>query len=244
MMQSWTDDMIRFMKDASEYQNSGRRFHQELAMILMRHLNPDWRILDAGCGLGHLSMALSPYVCHVTAVDICPRATDVLRGMVKESGTGNVSVYCADAENLSASRPFDAAVFNRFGDIRGILRLSRLVHDGVVLIVKRDSERRQFSTGHEMCDPLHGIGASIAELRARGIPYESEEFELSLDQPLRDISDARLFLKTYNYDPLAEITDPLVRQAVRPTGRPDFPYIIPAKCNYRLIKVKTRDIPE
>lgn len=54
MMQLWVEDMIRFMRDASEYGT----YNQELANLLAPELTRDMHICDAGCGLGYLSLAL------------------------------------------------------------------------------------------------------------------------------------------------------------------------------------------
>ena len=63
-MFEWNADKVRFMEDAAAWGD----FHARLAAALAPYLGG--RICDAGCGTGHLSLALSPYVKQVTAVDV------------------------------------------------------------------------------------------------------------------------------------------------------------------------------
>ena len=74
MMQLWEKDMVRFMRDASEYGS----YNQELVKRLSPYLNKEMNICDAGCGLGYLSLALAPYVGTVTGVERHPDAAAVL----------------------------------------------------------------------------------------------------------------------------------------------------------------------
>ena len=69
-MYHWTADGIGWMADASRQTD----FYRLLAAELAPYLKPEDRICDAGCGLGFLSLALSPYVRSVTAAEPRPTA--------------------------------------------------------------------------------------------------------------------------------------------------------------------------
>lgn len=71
----WTPDMIRFMQAANERND----YHARLAAILAPKLSNCRTLCDAGCGLGALSAALSPYFASITAADVSGEALDVLR---------------------------------------------------------------------------------------------------------------------------------------------------------------------
>ena len=71
----WTPDMIRFMQAANEKSD----YHARLAAILAPRLSGCRTLCDAGCGLGSLSAALSPYFDAITAADVSDAALDVLR---------------------------------------------------------------------------------------------------------------------------------------------------------------------
>lgn len=65
MMQWWTPDAVRFMRDASEY----GAHYTLLSEYLMRWLPADGHVCDAGCGLGYLAQALAAHCRCVTAID-------------------------------------------------------------------------------------------------------------------------------------------------------------------------------
>ena len=74
-MFEWTEERVSFMADACERTD----FHEKLAALLAPYLKRTDTVCDAGCGLGYLSLALSPLVGHVTAAERDDRALDVLR---------------------------------------------------------------------------------------------------------------------------------------------------------------------
>ena len=57
MMQWWTPDAVRFMRDASEY----GAHYTLLSEYLMRWLPADGHVCDAGSGLGYLAQALAAH---------------------------------------------------------------------------------------------------------------------------------------------------------------------------------------
>lgn len=52
----WNEDMIRFLRDASEHSD----YHHLLAEYLAKRLPENAHVCDAGCGLGYLSLAAGP----------------------------------------------------------------------------------------------------------------------------------------------------------------------------------------
>ena len=74
-MFSWSADTVRFMADACRRTD----FHEKLPALLLPYLKPTDHICDAGCGLGYLSLALSPHAARVTAAERDAAALSVLR---------------------------------------------------------------------------------------------------------------------------------------------------------------------
>ena len=98
-MSEWTDRMIGFMADASEYGN----YFEELSKTLSVYLDRSWSVCDAGCGIGQLTAGLSPYVKQVTGVDRSEAAIAHLKARLESEKLANAHAVCADFENLDGS---------------------------------------------------------------------------------------------------------------------------------------------
>ncbi len=66
------------------------------------------RVLDLGCGAGHVSYRVAPHVGEVLAVDLSQPMLDVVLGAAAERGLHNIAARRSAAEHL----PFDAARFD------------------------------------------------------------------------------------------------------------------------------------
>lgn len=77
---------------------------------LLRQHRPS-RLLDLGCGGGHVSYRAAPLVASVTACDPTPSMLDAVRTTARERGLDNIAVQHAVAERLPfADGAFDAVV--------------------------------------------------------------------------------------------------------------------------------------
>ena len=90
----WNEDMIRFLRDASEQSD----YHRLLAEYLAGRLPADAHVCDAGCGLGYLSLRLAPYCRRVTAVDVCEETLAVLRENCAKEGITNITPRCGEID--------------------------------------------------------------------------------------------------------------------------------------------------
>ncbi|MES2817706.1 MAG: class I SAM-dependent methyltransferase [Pseudomonadota bacterium] len=74
----------------------------------------DARVLDLGCGAGHVSFHLAPLVGEVLAYDLSPQMLEVVARNAEARGLGNIRTECGAAESLPfADASFDF-VFSRF----------------------------------------------------------------------------------------------------------------------------------
>lgn len=238
-MQLWQTDMIRFMRDASEYGN----YNQVLAKMLAPHLNEQTHICDAGCGLGYLSLALSPYAGRVTGVERNPDAAAVMASNIEARGLTNVEVCCGPIEERAPEKPYDAMVFCFFGGIDEILRIAKQQCRGKVFIITRNYTTHRFSVGSHKTGS-YGYRTSHDTLTEQGIPFTETTMELEFGQPFRSFDDARRFYETYSKDAdKAVITDEfLLDKLVRdPAGA--FPYYMPHRRSLALLTFETKDIP-
>lgn len=65
------------------------------------------RVLDVGCGAGHLAFALSPHVHQVTAADPSPGMLETVHQAARSKGLGNIDTVQAQADAL----PFEDGLF-------------------------------------------------------------------------------------------------------------------------------------
>jgi len=66
------------------------------------------RVLDLGCGGGHVSYRAAPHVAEVVACDVTPGMLDAVAATARERGLSNITVQQAPAEEL----PFPDASFD------------------------------------------------------------------------------------------------------------------------------------
>lgn len=238
-MQLWREDMVRFMRDASEYGT----YNQDLAKQLSPYLNKEMHICDAGCGLGYLSLALAPYVGRVSGVERNPDAAAVLAENCEKRNVENVVSRCGPIEDLMPETPYDAMVFCFFGGIDEILDLAKRQCRGRVFIITRNYTTHRFSVGSHRTG-VYGYYSSHEMLTKLGIPFEETTMELEFGQPFRCFEDARRFYETYSKDQdKAVITDAFLREKLVENREGEFPYYMPHRRQLALLTFETKDIP-
>ncbi len=99
---------------------------------LARELGRGARVLDLGCGGGHVSYRTAPHVAEVVACDVTPAMLEAVAEAAAGRGLGNVSVRLAAAEALPfADASFDAVLCrftaHHWGDLEAGLRQARRV---------------------------------------------------------------------------------------------------------------------
>jgi SAM-dependent methyltransferase len=235
-MFEWTPDMIRFMRDASEYGG----YHDALAQKIAAHLPPQAHVCDAGCGLGYLSLALAQHAQRVTAVDIAPLAISVLQHSMEQRNIANIQTVCADIGVCNTQQKYDAMVLCFFGSVADTLRIAKEQCSGTVVMIKRDWVGHRFSTEHMVI--RHTIADAEAQLSALGIPHTSERFALRMDQPFRSMEDAEAFFKVYGRGAPKFSRTELVSRLVAQEDD-EFPYRYPMENRLGMLVLRAGDIP-
>ena len=238
MMFEWKPDMVRFMRRASEHTD----FYKALGRLVLAHIAPNASVCDAGCGLGYLSLALSPYVRQVVAVDVNADALQVLHENCARRGITNIRIVQSDMGAYDG-KPFDAMIFCLYGQTGEILTLSKRFCRETVCVVKRNEPFHRFSVGKHTRE-CGGCADVCTALKMQVIPYVEQPLTLALDQPFQSLGDAKHFYALYSKDEdPAAITNEFLLEKLKPTGRKDFPYVLPSARNLMLITFSAGDIP-
>lgn len=222
-MSEWNTDMIRFMEDASSYNS----YFSLLARRLSSFIGKNKTVCDAGCGIGQLSLALSPYSKHVTGIDRSRDAIERCERKKAVSDVPNVDFLCTDFDSLGESEVFDVMVFNYFGRMNGIMEIARRHCREKVIIIKKNYREHRFSIGR---NPIPEGEFSDAQnyLRSENIPYTEDLFSAEFGQPFRSLEDALLFFSTYSRDADAGIVNiENIRRRLVETDNPEFPFYLP-----------------
>ncbi len=82
----------------ADLQRMGERFRDQ----------PGARVLDLGCGAGHLAFAVAPQVREVVALDLSPEMLQTVSAEARRRGLDNIRTECAAVEAL----PFGDQVFD------------------------------------------------------------------------------------------------------------------------------------
>lgn len=238
MMYMWKPQMIRFMRDASEYGD----YNRKIAELILPYVNKNSHICDAGCGLGYLSAELSDHVKKVTAVDVNQNALCILKDIMMKRLISNIEICSDDIFSMQPESKFDHMVFCFFGSVNEILNISRRMCKGDIFIVNRDYKKHRFSVGEH---PSHSENYEnmCDYLNSRNIKFEGQNLELEFGQPFSSLSDAHVFFETYSKDEdKSVVTDEFLNDRLIRTGKEDFPFYLPHKRKIGFIRISVSDI--
>lgn len=234
----WNEDSVRFMCRAG----AETAYHRVLAEWIAPFLTPGGTLCDAGCGTGHLSLALSPFAGRIIAVDADEAPLSAFRDILTERKIQNVDPLCADIFSLPPGTRFDDMVFCFFGSAEEILSLAEKHCLHTVFLIKRSYRYHRFSRGSH---PITGDSLSAAEtvLNEKRIPYTKELLPLEMGQPFRDLNEARRFFEIYSRDgDMSLFTDEYLSDRLEKTGRADYPLYLRQEKEVGCIRIRREDL--
>ena len=133
------------------------------------------RVLDLGCGGGHVSYRAAPHVKDVVACDVTPAMLDAVKATAAERGLGNITVQQSAAERL----PFSDAAFDivlcrftthhwqdMFAGLREARRVLKAGAPALFIDIVAPAQAAldtHLQTVELLRDPSHGRDYSIAE---------------------------------------------------------------------------------
>ncbi len=101
--QQYQDKSEAYLK--SKVHSEGVEFKKMQDLIQQNHLK---RVLDLGCGGGHVTYHLAPFAEQITAYDLTPSMVEIVKKQAIEKGFDNVIGQVGSAEHL----PFEANTFD------------------------------------------------------------------------------------------------------------------------------------
>ncbi|MEG0292600.1 MAG: class I SAM-dependent methyltransferase [Anaerovoracaceae bacterium] len=174
----WTNESIRWYERAANHSN----FYHKLAAQISPYLNKDDSLCDLGCGLGYLSIALSPYVNRITSIDIDSRPLKVLSQNIKSMKIKNINPCHQNAMELSnnPANKWDTLVLCYFGQILNPSDFDyfySLCHKQIIIIANKNWQE-------------------ILELPPHLI-IKRESLSLNFNQPFNNPEEARMYFAHY-----------------------------------------------
>ena len=231
-MLKWSEESIRYLSDASAYNLS----HETLADHVQAALFPNASIVEGGCGLGYLSLAMQRRGFCVTSVDCSPLALAVLRENAQKERAA-VQICAGDVFALPAVARFDYGLFCFFGDPLQLLAFAKAHCREGIVVLKGAWEAHRFTRSDT--PRRFSFARSCEALDRLGISYFAKTIEVDLGQPFRSIPDAVEFFRLYGYDktPVSGL-----EKQLRATEREDFPYYLEMIRPVGMIVIRTDDI--
>lgn len=233
-MFEWDAKRIGFMVRAAETIG----FNEQFADRLATHIPPGATVLDAGCGLGYLSLALARRGYAVTAADRSEEALAVLADNCERHNLRSIHILPGDVFAHSPATPYEALVCCFFATVEETLRLIRQCCCGTAFLFKKNWDTHRFDgRGERLGDYTYEHTA--AALRKLGVPFQSEFFTPELGQPFRSLDEASAFFGLYGGENTAR--EDWLSDLIR-TGEKAFPYFLSAKRPVGLIRIDARDL--
>lgn len=217
----WDAAQAAWFLDASAYTG----FHEKLAAVIRPYLHKTDKVLDMGCGLGLLDIALHQSVASITAIDVNENAIGHLAARVKAAGIKNVHPLCTDV--WAHEERYDATLMSFFGYSHTLSTHIRHRVTGRLIRIVNSQNAGSLYPAHYRRAKKTTVANFEEELRGASLPYELKRCTLEFGQPLRSEADALAFVKMHAPGaPEAELSAFLAAR-LQCTGGGEFPLYLP-----------------
>lgn len=92
----WDKMAARYAKQAIKDEAA----YQKKLSITRGYFQPDWSVLEFGCGTGSTAIAHAPYVKQITATDISEKMLTIAEQKTRDAGIDNISYQQGTLDNL------------------------------------------------------------------------------------------------------------------------------------------------
>lgn len=237
MMFLWKKRMAEFMSQAYEYNKSHHSFVNEIK----DQINYNDLICDAGCGLGYISLALSPYCRQIHAIDLQEKPLKILKDNISKMNIKNILVKQENIHEMTSSVQYDKMIFSFFGSIEEALSIGKKYCSGQIILLKNDARHHSMSIEKKTYKGPSFVKAK-KYLEQHQIPYQVKKIKTEMGQPFRSIEDAVYFFNLYNRNLLKEIKEEDVIELLDPIKHPEYVYFYSVKKDIAIITVESYNL--
>ena len=92
----------RIAKRYSKQPVADEASYQKKLQVTQDYFRPEMRVLELGCGTGSTAIAHSPFLRHITAVDVSSRMLEIAKGKADAEGVSNVSFEQSTVDAFAA----------------------------------------------------------------------------------------------------------------------------------------------
>jgi len=204
----------------------GLIYQQRQAAVLdcvdAANLSAEARVLEIGCGAGHLTIRLAERGLRVDAIDASPAMVEAAASRALEKGLREqVTVEVADVHAL----PFEPSHFDLIVAVgvipwlhspqAAVAEMARVLRPGAQLVVTADNRARlsSFTDPRAMLALSPLKRAQVALRRRRGLATSRLDYPRRVDRLLRESGLNPLARRTIGFGPLSLLGRPLFGEA-------------------------------
>ena len=188
---NWTEDSIRWYKQATEY----TRYYRHLFQMIQPYLSKDQSVCDLGCGLGYLSTTLAKHVGHVTAIDVADKPINLLKQYVQANKVTNLEVLHKSWTDIEDK--YDTVVSSFFlSEADDILTFLPNAKRQMIIILSNGSED-SFLPDKTTIHYKQRAYRLKEQLDKRNIQYLFIEDKVQFGQPFVEMQDVSHYIQHY-----------------------------------------------
>lgn len=198
----WNEDKIKWFEKAGNitdfYKGIARKCNERSL------LSKNYNILDAGCGLGYLSMSLAPYVNSVTALDISLEAISFLNKKCRDQEISNINTLVCDWKKHEPERKYDIVFICYCGGFckEDFFTLAKLSSRYIVGIIPKNSFGDNFGI-NKLFQPVktyrkrENLSSATSFFKLNNISFDNIEYNCEFGQPIDNIEEYKKFMEHY-----------------------------------------------